>query len=118
MSPSHQLFNLRACRSTKEDLLSPLQKHRILILCNSEAGDAALRRPRGLSGSLLLALGLMKPSDLFFNSSFFLKKRKAALIEAFKIQELWIPLLCQAKWIHLSGFIKRKNAYTYEGFKN
>lgn len=38
----------------------------------------------------------MKPSDLVFNSLFF-EKRKAALMEAFKIPELWISLLCQAK---------------------
>lgn len=69
-----------------------------------KAGDTALLGLPGLvresrSGCLLLALGLIKPSDLFFNSLFFLekKKRKAALMEAFKIQELWISLLCQAK---------------------
>jgi hypothetical protein len=44
----------------------------------------------------LLASGLIKPFDLFFNSLFF-EKRKAALMEAFKIQALWIPLLCQAQ---------------------
>ena len=66
-----------------------------------KAGDRALlglaglvREPR--PGCLLLALGLIKPSDLFFNSLFF-EKRKDTLMEAFKIQELWIPLLCQAK---------------------
>lgn len=47
-------------------------------------------------GCLSLALGLMKPSDLVFNSLFF-EKRKAALMEAFKIPELWISLLRQTK---------------------
>lgn len=67
----------------------------------SKAGDSALLWLRGLvrklcPGCPLLASGLIKPSDLFFNSLFF-EKRKAALMEAFEIQALWIPLLCQAK---------------------
>lgn len=70
----------------------------------SQGGDSALLGA-GLVRELrlcclLLASGLIKPSDLFSNSLFF-EKRKAALMEAFKIQELWIPLLCQSK----SGFI-------------
>lgn len=67
----------------------------------SKEGDSALLWLHGLvrklcPGCLLLASGLIKPSDLFFNSLFF-EKRKAALMEAFEIQALWIPLLCQAK---------------------
>ena len=67
-----------------------------------KAGDTALLGLPGLvreshSGRLLLALGLIKPSHLFFNSFFFFWKKKAALMEAFKIQELWVSPLCQAK---------------------
>ena len=68
-----------------------------------KAGDTALLGLPGLvreshSGCLLLALGLIKPSHLFFNSFFFFfGKKKAALMEAFKIQELWVSPLCQAK---------------------
>ena len=46
-----------------------------------KAGGTALLGLPGLvresrSGRLLLALGLIKPSDLFFNSFFFKKKKK------------------------------------------
>lgn len=93
ISPPFYL-NLRACCSTNEDILYCLKKKKKtqqnsnsvqfrgmpLVGAASEirkAGDTALLGLPGLvresrSGRLLLALGLIKPSHLFFNSFFFL----------------------------------------------
>lgn len=120
ISPPFYL-NLRACCSTNEDILYCLKKKKKtqqnsnsvqfrgmpLVGAASEirkAGDTALLGLPGLvresrSGRLLLALGLIKPSHLFVNSFFFLGggEKKLLLMEAFKIQELWVSPLCQAK---------------------
>lgn len=91
--------------STDEDTVPPAHSRTPLL-----QGLEAARARSGARREPPVGLGLHQAPDLFSNS-LFSEKRKAALMEAFKIQELWVPLLCQAKVDSLKLFYIKKCIY-------